>query len=276
MGTNCTLNQWETNSACWRATSANAAGPFVDAEQIMEAFCHNTVPARAYDGTILVYHIGYGGSTPVSCSADETLASSLCAHDRSLPWGAPMLLYAPNVTGPWKQIGPLLEGTPGAWDSVITNASPWVLPNGSVLLAFRGSSPNHTELLGVAAAPTWRGPYAKSVDGPIIAQTGEDPFPFVDAAGAYHILFHDFDDRVNGGHAFAEAWNGPWQYTAAPAYNLSVSWAPGSAVELPASLARRERPMMYFDPASGAPRVLYNGVVPGPSGASFTMAALVM
>lgn len=177
IGDNCTLNQWETNSACWRATSLNPAGPFVDAEQVMGAFCHNTVPARAPDGTILVFHIGYGGGTPVKCSASAVAARG------GLPWGAPMLLYAPSVTGPWQQLGPLLVGTPGAWDATITNASPWILPNGSVLLAFRGSSPNHTELLGVAAAPSWRGPYAKSVAGPILAQEGEDPFPFVDSAG---------------------------------------------------------------------------------------------
>ena len=34
--------------------------------------------------------------------------------------------------------------------------------------------------------------------------------------------------------------------------------------------------MVYFDPSSGAPRVLFNGATPGPSGASFTMAAEVL
>ena len=178
MGDNCTLNQWTTNSACWRATSANPLGPFTDQEQIMEAFCHNTVPAVAPDGTILVYHIGYGGGQPIPCSGVTARPSE------GLPWGVPMLLHAPSVSGPWTQIGPLLTGTPGAWDTSITNAAPWFLPNGSVLLAFRGTaSTNHTERLGVAAAPSWRGPYSKSVPGPILEQTGEDPFPFVDAAG---------------------------------------------------------------------------------------------
>jgi hypothetical protein len=149
----------------------------------MDAFCHNTVPALAPDGTILIFHIGYGGGTPVMCNASD-MGGPRAATESPGPWGAPMLLHSKSVSGPWTQVGPLLTGTPGAWDAMITNAAPWVLPNGTVLLAFRGTAAaNHTERLGVAVAPSWEGPYVKAVAGPILAQTGEDPYPFVDSAG---------------------------------------------------------------------------------------------
>jgi hypothetical protein len=97
-------------------------------------------------------------------------------------------------------------------------------------------------------------------------------------SGNFHILFHDFNGTVNGGHAFATDWAGPWHYTGAPAYNHSVDWAAGESRVYPPEVDSRERPMLYVDPASGTPSVLFTGVVPGPGsawGRSFTMAAVV-
>lgn len=272
-GANCTLSTWESHSTCVHGTAASPLGPFADADVVMSAFCHNTLPARAPDGTYLIYHIGCGGApSPPSCNAGAAATATASCPGGNL---APRILYAPTPSGPWTPLdggASILNGTAGAWDESVTNVSPWFMPNGTVLLAFRGKDAAKHELLGVASAPSWKGPYAKSVPGPILAAVpGEDPTPFVDARGNAHILFHDFSS-VNGGHAFATAWEGPWSYTAVPAYNRSVPLVDGSVLQL----ARRERPLLYFDPATGAPRVLYTGVVTAADAAlaaSFTMAA---
>jgi hypothetical protein len=269
VGTNCTLSQWTTNSACWRATSTSPLGPFTDAGAVMNSFCHNAVPALAPDNTYLLYHIGCGNSTPVPCGG-----AGGPAHPSSSSCGlTPFLMTAPAPEGPWTpSFTPLLAGVPGAWDASVTNVAPVFLPNGTVLLAYRGKSSTNAELLGAASAPSWRGPYTRSVQGPIVSAPGEDPFPYVDSRGGVHMLFHDFSS-TSGGHVFAESWTGPWHYTGQPAYNLSVLWSNGTV----AKLSRRERPQLFLD-AAGSPEVLYTGVVPGPdakSDACFTMAAAV-
>lgn len=286
----CSLANWTSHSACWHASAANALGPFEVQGQVLDAFCHNAVPALAPDGTWLIYHIGCGGGNPTPCAGHSatgitdrpsaSVAHDAAARDPAMGCGVmnPTLMYStagPN--GPWQPIGyQILNGTDGSnWDSVVTNVAPYFLPNGTVLLAFRGKDPSNKELLGVASAPHWSGPYTKSVAGPILPSTGEDPFPYIDQQGNYHILFHDFKEGgYVGGHVYATSWSGPWYYSQVPPYTTAVTWSNGTD----AKLSRRERPQLYFDPATGAPQVLYNGVVPGPDAASmqcFTMAAAI-
>jgi hypothetical protein len=273
----CTLAQWQTNSACWHATSASASGPFTDSDQVLDAFCHNAVPARAPDGTWLLFHIGCGGGAPPkNCSAGGAHEEGHETAEASCVGGglAPRVLSAPAPGGPWTPLNggdPILNGTANAWDNSITNVAPWIEPDGSVLLAFRGKDTARHELLGVAQAPSWRGPYEKTLPGPIISASGEDPVPFRDSDGFYHILFHDFSG-FNGGHAFATSWGGPWTYASAPAYNLSITWVNGTTDVL----SRRERPQLFFE--GGQPAYLYNGVVAradASTSASFTTAAKV-
>lgn len=275
----CTLSSWTTNSACWRATGPSALGPFTDADTVLGPWCHNAVPSRAPDGTWLVYHIGCGGVTPKNCSSEEGAAAEAGVEAQADPCGgigSVSILYADAPSGPWTPLGyVLLNGSsaPGAWDQSVSNVAPHILPNGTVLLAYRGKDANKRELLGVASAPHWRGPYTRALSGPIISQPGEDPWPWVDARGHAHLLFHDFTGFV-GGHAFARSWGGPWQYTGVPAYNLSVTWTNGTA----GALSRRERPQLRRDPVTGAPLVLYTGAIlkaDASSMASFTMAAAV-
>jgi hypothetical protein len=281
LGNGCTLNQWQTNSACWHAVGTNPLGPFTDVAEVLQSFCHNAVPAIAPDGTYLLYHIGCGGVTPTNCSSDAPAPHSSHYGLEEVPTCVgggglyPRLLYATDINGPWSALpNPILNGSsPTSWDASVTNVAPVFLPNGTVLLAYRGKNASKAEKLGVASAPNWKGPYIQSVTGPIIAAPGEDPFPFIDRNGNYHILFHDFS-ATNGGHAYATEWTGPWYYTGAPAYNLTVTFTNGTT----SNLSRRERPQLYFDPTSGNPTVLYTGVVPGPdhaSLASFTLAAAI-
>ena len=149
----------------------------------------------------------------------------------------------------------------------------------------------------VSTAPSWRGPYSGPVDvfssrdGDYV---GEDPFLWFDAAtrngdgsvGAWHALYHMYNAsdtqhqfRV-GGHAQSTTPNiySPWvvQGNAVPAYTTNfTTYASGSSgPTVTTTLARRERPKLFF-PAPGAqPTVLYTGVCPKSSGNDcFTIAA---
>lgn len=179
-------------------------------------------------------------------------------------------------------------------DETITNLAPWPLADGSMLVGFRGKNASGVERLGMATAPSWRGPYTKLVNAPILGLrqapqnsdvTGEDPFVYVTPDGVGHMLWHVCCDSSNGvyngnastvgRHAFtpvAGDWR-TWSVSLEPAYTTSVVWANGSA----GAVTRRERPQLVLDAATGAPLVLFNGVTPGPgsSMASFTMAARV-
>ena len=182
---NCTLAAWETNSACWHATAAAPEGPFGNESQVVGAFSHNCLVRRAADKTFLLYHIGDGAEPGIkNCSAADSGNGGGSVGDI----GFNSLRYSMSVWGPWTPLGfSILNGTGAAsdWDSSITNLAPWPLADGSMLVGFRGkNSTSRVERLGMATAPSWRGPYTKLVDRPILdvkfAQnsdvTGEDPF----------------------------------------------------------------------------------------------------
>jgi hypothetical protein len=59
----CTLAQWQTNSACWHATSSSPTGPFANESQVVGPFSHNCLVRRAADKTFLLFHIGDGGES---------------------------------------------------------------------------------------------------------------------------------------------------------------------------------------------------------------------
>ena len=302
---NCTLGQWETNSACWHATSASPEGPYANESQVIGAFSHNCLVRRAADKTFLLFHIGDGNesSAVVNCSSGGALqgaasggALSGALQGAASGIGSNQLSYSLSVWGPWTPLGySILNGT-GAptWDETVTNLAPWPLADGSMLVGFRGKNASGVERLGMATAPSWRGPYTKLVDAPILGLrqapqnpdvTGEDPFVYVTPDGVGHMLWHVCCDSSNGvyngnastvgRHAFTPVpgdWR-TWSVSLEPAYTTSVVWVNGSA----GAVTRRERPQLVLDAATGAPLVLFNGVTPGPgsSMASFTMAARV-
>ena len=183
---NCTLSAWQTNSACWHATSNSPEGPFANESQVLGAFSHNCIVRRAADKTFLLYSIG-DASEPGEVKNCSSGAGGGVSTD-SGGIGFNTLSYSTSIWGPWTPLGfSIINGTGGAtdWDGTITNLAPWPLADGSVLVGIRGkNSTSKVERIGMARAPSWRGPYAKIVNGPIfpvqrVAQdddvTGEDP-----------------------------------------------------------------------------------------------------
>ena len=62
-----------------------------------------------------------------------------------------------------------------------------------------------------------------------------------------------------------------WSISLEPAYTTAVTWTNGTS----GAVLRRERPQLVLDASTGLPLVLFNGVVVGSDGSSFTMAARV-
>jgi arylsulfatase A-like enzyme len=302
MELNCTLSAWQTNSACWHATAAAPEGPFGNESRVLAPFAHNCLVRRAADGTFLLYHIGEAnGPAPTPCTNASGADASGAGADGADVGGARAdhvsgigfnsLSFATSVWGPWTPLGfSIMNGTGGEtdWDGTITNLAPWPLADGSVLVGFRGkNSSSRVERIGIASAPSWRGPYTKLVDGPIfpiqrVAQdddvTGEDPFVWVTPNGVAHMLWHvccgstaPYNSSFVGRHAFTPVPGDykRWSISLEPAYTTAVTWSNGTA----GAVLRRERPQLTLDAASGQPRVLFNGVVVDADGSSFTMAA---
>ena len=259
MMNHCTIRNYTTNSACAHGVGASPLGPFNLTDIVMGPECHNAMPMRGPAGEWLVWHIGSGNRKPVQCQAGGDGPEQ---RPPSSTFGAPGgdsgvgVLSAPSPYGPWTRVtGLISNGEDGAWDSGgVTNPAPMLLPNGSVLLAYRGRNATVGERLGIAVADSWRGPYAKLTREPITTVNSEDPFLFRDVNHNLHILYHAFDE---GGHAFSPAGRPTeWTTAAVHAYNRTIHWVNGTQH----TVVRRERPQLLTD-VDGTPMVLWSGVV---------------
>ena len=254
----CGLGSWGTNSVVSHAIADEPAGPYTKQGVVQPAFHHN--PSVAYDnstGTFLLFSIGNGSATPGNCTPHA--APSVGAADPAAA-GIITLSHASSASGPWVTLpAPALSGRPGKWDAFVTNPSVHVFANGTVLMAYRGGwSPWH---VGLAVAPSWRGPYRRVSDEPAFAVQNEDPGLFVDQRGNFHMLTHYFGPRGPGGHAFSR--DGlSWTF-AGQAYDLWLHYDDGKSTRV----ARRERPQVLS--LGGKPSLLFSGVDPH-SGMSWT------
>lgn len=138
----CDISKWSPNSRIIRATSTTGPeGPYTYSDTVVTPFAHNPKVVRAPDGTWLMYTIG----TPV---APEHLknCSSLNEEGPHKPGRVPgnlesnvTLFTAESLTGRWTRFGIVLGSNyEGTWDEDTSNPSPFVLPNGTVLLMYRG------------------------------------------------------------------------------------------------------------------------------------------
>ena len=88
------------------------------------------------------------------------------------------------------------------------------------------------EYMGVASAPSWKGPYKRLTKEPILPKVyAEDPSMWVDKRGNFHFLMHYIPDNVLvARHAFARHYTGPWAMheTTVP-YNSTVQFTDGES-----------------------------------------------
>ena len=280
----CGLSCWVNASECVRAEGPTPMGPFTDAAVVLGVFCHNPTIRRAVDGTYVLFHIGQDDPTRAhNCSS----SAQTCASNQPPPLptdGRGFLTYlsAPHPAGPWTPRGSAaFSGAGRGWLGWVSNPSVHFFSNGSALLAFRAkvmpggaqrsaSLPVGEEVIGLATAPHWSGPYTLAVGHPIVA-SHEDPHVWADRRGNLHLLSHGAAN-----HWFTSPGAlGNWTQASAPAYGFGFQWANGSA----AQALRRERPQLFFsEDGSMTPLAFTTGVTlaGGPPQMSFTLAQKVL
>ncbi len=178
-------------------------------------------------------------------------------------------IYGPwtNSTAVWLSSGTQQHSWFQRHGKTFTNPAPVLLPNGSVLCAYRANSqrPGQTdsgEHVSLAIAQTLLGPYVDARAHPLISTWSEDPFLYRDERGHWHMLMHaplhskpqPHQGKLIGAHAFSrDALN--WKVSATPPYTSLVTFSNGSSFDM----RRRERPQLLLS-ESGQPRYFSSGV----------------
>jgi len=254
-GFNCTLNTWQTNSACVHATAATPMGPFERQGVAVGVWCHNPSVLALRDGSLALFHIGGGAGASVGNCSSAAAAQNASAGGAGAAPGATLHLAA-SPAGPWR---PSAHPPPAC-----NNPSPLLHPNGTLFLLCDSNT--------LFRAPTIDGPWTRvwfwnpeTGGGPVGGY--EDGNVWLDRRGAWHSLYHVWDSRdlvnatqcVNStisAHSFSE--DGlRWFVGAAQPYNTTVAFANGSSAISPT----RERPKLLFAPDGATPRYLFNGAV---------------
>jgi hypothetical protein len=150
-----------------------------------------------------------------------------------------------------------------------SNPSAFVLPNGTIVLAY-----SRAPGTGISVAPSWKGPYKRlslptnaSSRYPIgknysLVGCGEDPFLYQDFRGTWRVLCHGKNIAPDASGFKAETVGMAfstdllhWTAGPGPAATSTMTYTNGST----RNFAKRERPALLLD-AKGFPLVLYNGV----------------
>lgn len=272
----CGLDYWSPMSRIIRAEGASPAGPFEFAAEVAGTFAHNpTVIWSPSDKLYLMYHIGCPFAAPATCGAPQFS----CDPGNNNNGESGITLRTSPDLRTWTSHGIVL-GVNGsaAWDVDTTNPSAAVMEGGSVLLAYRGCALNcaSDELLSLAAAQSYAGPYTRLTGAPVIPNSAEDPHVWRDARGNWHLLMHSLepgggfgDGPKVGRHAFSRGLVGaPWRFNDVTlAYNTTVAFTDGPSL----TYLRRERPQLFFADDGTTPLYLTTGVQPVGSGQSFTL-----
>lgn len=270
----CGLDHWSPYSRIIRAESLTGpAGPYHFATEVVGTFSHNpTVVYSSADQLYLLYYIGCEYSPPDVCSPP----SFTCGPGNYINGESGISVMSSTDLKEWISHGQVINGRDDeTWDADVTNPSPWPLYStnnhtSSMLLAYRGCPQNceegpATELLNLATASTFKGPYTRVQDQPIISAPNEDPFIWQDKRGNFHMLLHStepgggFGDGPKvGRHAYATQLDGPWQFNGRTlAYSTLVHFSDGTTIDY----FRRERPQLFFsDDGKMTPLYMTNGV----------------
>jgi alpha-L-fucosidase len=230
---------WLTNSEVVRAVSDTAEGPFRFAEIVLpprgEEFwdgkmTHNPAIRRVGD-TYLLYYTGttYHGDMPTPDDpTTETSELKLDAHQHERIG----LATAKSVLGPWQRRDkPILDVRPGTWEGyLVSNAAPVVMPDGKIMLFYKGVERLRVNAIGVALAETYEGPYVRLSDKPFDLGLGaEDPFIWFED-GLFHGLFLDHDRKYSAKGLYYGTSRDALRWEAEPnpvAISRTILWSDG-------------------------------------------------
>lgn len=287
MVNNCGLEKWGTNSAIVRAEAASPSGPFEHHEVVLAPEAHNPTVRRIPGGNgFVIFFTGAGGSQNVPACANATgyginkvsthSARSHLTRISGSVSGSVHVTFSVSIYGPWTRPIPVdfEDGNGTDWGAGFSNPSPHIAEDGTVTLALqrRFNSNPGKELLGVARASSWRGPFRMITPTPVepekwycVAGTGEDPFLWRSTRG-WHMIWHGMCPTGVAQAHYAFSTDGAhWIVSPRQTYSYVVHFADGSEH----LFARVERPQLFFPPPAygskhsdfeGSPTHLYNGV----------------
>lgn len=258
-----------------RAVSDTPEGPYRFVEKVLPnsspdswdgRMAHNPSIHKCGD-TYLLYYIGSTYNGPIQ--ANSSVACKALS-DESYSRIRIGLATSHSVNGPWKtRPTPILEPRPGKWDEkIVTNPAPCIGRDGRIILFYRSNTPDGLRL-GVAGADTFRGPYRRLSDEPVLRfESGdfvEDPFVWWNG-DHYEMLAKDMLGGITGElHAGAhfrsdDALN--WEPVDPPkAYSRRITFENGEALHL----GCLERPQLLFN-ERGDPICLFAAAADGIGG----------
>lgn len=251
----CTLAVWSFNSACVHAVSTTGPlGPYARVGLAVPRFCHNPQVLALADGSFALFHIGDGASSQPQQNCSSPARAPPAQRSGSGSGAGSSLHLAATLGSPW-----LPSATP---PPSCNNPAPMRHANGTLFLV--------CDSRALWRAPGIAGPWARVATwepsgGP--AGAYEDAFLWIDARGAWHMLFHVWSSDVQpqctnatvSAHAFSE--DGlTWHFSPSQPYNTTVAFASGRATEVSPT---RERPKLLFAADGATPLFLLNGAVTG-------------
>lgn len=273
---NGTLSVWLNDSVVVHAQASAPEGPYNPVDVALgprgartdtyfdSTTVHNPAVQRAPDGTYLLYYMGssYNSQQDSSTSGSDTrCATASKRNTTSLCNQRIGLATSKSPNGPWtRRDAPVLGTGPlGAWDDLfVTNPTPHVFSNGSVLLIYKARSIENFGVMstGAAFAEHWSGPYVRRTPGAPIALPGncEDAGIYRSPqSGVFRMILHC-------GCAYKYVWsldgtNWTVQNETTPWCDIRFSDGTNGTV------SRRERPKWLLG-ADGQPTHLITAVQP--------------
>eukprot|EP00940_MAST-03C_sp_MAST-3C-sp2_P000135 g135.t1 len=271
MANGCGLGDYGTNSMIIRAVSKEPSGPFTFEEIVLAPFAHNPTARKLPNNEgIVIYFIG-DGNAPRESVKNCTNSKISAPTERVFSTGSIHAIHGPTVFGPWSDpVAISFDDNNSAWGGAVTNPSPHVESDGTVTMALQRAFEANPgkELIGVARANRWTGPFKMITSSPVepehwycVAGTGEDPFLWKTDRG-WHMIWHGMCPSGFLESHYASSDDAVvWKVSSHQTYGYRFRFADGTSH----FFARVERPQLVFDGKSGKAVALLNGVCDGAS-----------
>jgi predicted GH43/DUF377 family glycosyl hydrolase len=247
---------WLTNSEIVHAVSDKAGGPYrfqdvalpVRGEKYWDGQMTHNPAIRKYKDTYLLYYTGttYHGERPgVNNRINDESPQKIEAHQHERIG----LATSKSLNGPWKRLDkPIIDTRPNSWEQyLVSNAAPVVLPDGRVMIYYKGVERLTVNAIGLVIADRYDKEYKRVSDKPLNMGIGaEDPFIWIDH-GKYKALMLDTDRRYSPDKEifYATSDDGiKWQVPKdAIAVSRTVTWADGTVKKM----SKSERPHVLIE-----------------------------
>lgn len=251
-------------------------GPYDFVQVAIPAEIENVHASVAPDGTRLLFYGDHQYTFPnQTCTGSNTTQTARAHGNPNMGCGGPyprkvtrmgIAFSGPNATT-WQYHFPTYDESLNGFLPLV-NPSPFFLPNGTLLLAFRFNGGPGGESNALAASDDWRGPYRLISAAATPGEKGEDPFLWKNQRG-YHMLFHCYRgdrERVSGCHSYSKDGKS-WTISEQASYNTTVLWRDReSGVVSMRTFDYRERPELVFEAGTTTPKWLLTGVEVGDKG----------